>query len=286
MKNCLFTISLPASPEKSRRNADAADLAAQYGYAGLETFACGELAGGSIDAARSLRETCAHLGLSIPCHTCGGNLAKGDGREALQRIKTQAAVAAALGAPLLHHTLIPPLTPDNLPIFHHALPRLVELCREIAYAAGELSLTVVYENQGLVCNGAERMEEFLCALDMPNTGLVLDTGNCAFADEPPCVMAARLSSRILHCHIKDYRMLPANTPYPGNGWRITLGGRFIRDTVIGRGQTDLLTALRALHCSHYEGWFSTEYEGDEGLEAGLSEGLKTQRILYARAAEM
>jgi hypothetical protein len=55
-----------------------------FGGAELVAKRVGELTDGSLREARLLRETCDRLGLSIPCHTCGGNLLKGDGRETLR----------------------------------------------------------------------------------------------------------------------------------------------------------------------------------------------------------
>jgi len=252
---------------------EAIDYAKQTSIDAIEPYPTAELAAPDVDAAKRIRDYAMEQGIAISCFSMGVDLA-GDGRrEGVEIVKKYARVAAALGSPLLHHTIYPYLDfgHGSLP-FARAMKRAVESVREIYDCAAELGVMDVCENQGLYFNGVQRFDDFLGELNR-DMGVVLDVGNIFFVGETPEAFAARFASRICHVHVKDYLRKDASWPYPGEGWYTARDGAFLRDTVIGHGAVRYPRIFSILRDVGYSGYFSLEYSAPEPVEMAIPQSL-------------
>lgn len=99
-------------------------------------------------------------------------------------------MAAAMGSPLFHHTIHPPLTlPRRGGLrFAEALEAALPLVRGLCEYAAERNVLCVYEDQGMYFNGCDHFGRFTEALDGTPFGVVADLGNILFVDELPGVI--------------------------------------------------------------------------------------------------
>ena len=140
----------------------------------------------------------------IPVVSCGRDAAGDD-----------AAIdcAVALGARVVRMALTPVLQGDR-----HAVdwPRLVDGVRarlaRVAPRAAAAGVSVAVENHQDFTS-AELME--LCEEAGEAVGIALDTGNAFAVGEAPLDFARAVAPRVLHVHLKDYRVQPT-----GEGYRL------------------------------------------------------------------
>ena len=106
-----------------------------------------------------------------------------------------ARAAAEMGCELLHHTLLPGLSPRAAyPTPAEAIPVVAARAREVYDAAERLGVRCVYEDQGYVFNGIQPFLAFLNALDRP-AGVVLDVGNSSARCPSAAMCASRARTR-------------------------------------------------------------------------------------------
>ena len=214
----------------------------------------------SLPQAATIRKRLLDFGLTTACYSVGVNLL--EGKSAIEFLKRNAELAAELGSPFLHHTLIDSLTlPKNAPSFIEVFPQILDTASEIARYCQSLGLTCLYEEQGLYFNGIEPFRRFFDEIKQrcPNVGICGDFGNILFADESPTTFFNTFLSDIKHVHIKDYQKASANdTPTVQDGWLQTKNGTYIKDVPLGEGIVDAAACLQILKKSNYQGAFSLE----------------------------
>lgn len=250
LKLALFTL-----PRGNMTISEAMDYAASLGLCGFEPFfaADGELPDDmQIAKWRTKADT---LGLTIPCVSVGANLCGKGGAEETEKLLRFAEIAHAFGAPLLHHTIYPPMTPDVREedfeeLLEIALPRLHKIWDYCA----SLGVNCVYEMQGFQFNGRKNFGELLRRLKRP-AKIVLDSGNCAFSGEDPLSQLSDYPERIAHVHLKDFAF-----EYGGEAEQkfCLPDGRVLRRRMPGDGEMHLEELLRRLQSIGYDGWFSLE----------------------------
>lgn len=224
-------------------------------------------------AAADARRLLTERGLSAACYSVGAMLYHSPENE--RALMRHAEIAASLGSPYLHHTLLPWLkADDSRPDFSPAIEAAVEAAARVARYAAPLGLTCIYEDQGNYVNGVEGFGVFWreirnrCA----NVGVCGDIGNSLFVDEGAEHFFAAYAGDICHVHIKDY--LRKSAPIqPGAGWYRTKGGSWLRDTMVGHGVVDFDACMAILKRAGYSGTYALELDHPEPYEAGVRQAM-------------
>lgn len=278
MKLGLFT--LPGEITSYRQ---AVDFAKACDIAAIEPYCDREFARPDVDAARRLADYAGEQGIDICCFSMAVDVAAEDNTAEIERLKRYADVAAAMGSPFLHHTLLPGLTHDfaRLP-FSQLLQRAVQSIRTVYDYAEQVGVKCVYEDQGYVFNGCERFERLIEAVDR-EIGVVADLGNILFVGERPEVFVGRFAPWIDHVHIKDYLFQPGCSARPDEHWHTTRDGDYLRDTIIGHGTINFEKIFRILLRAGYQGYYSLEYCGPEDAIKAIRTSADNLRRFYSRA---
>lgn len=208
-----------------------------------------------LEAAKRIREYADARGVRFCCFSCFCDLTGADTQQSISRMKSYAQVAQILGAPYLHHTLIPEFTDPSLvlPYREQLLQKSIDGVRDIFDFATELGVLPAYEDQGFVVNGVEGFGEFLTRVDRP-VGVVADFGNICQLSETVTDFVRAFGSRVVHAHVKDYKLLPGES----NG-RIVSVSRLCA-TELGTGIVPIREAIDLLKEANYTGCYSLEFD--------------------------
>ena len=124
----------------------------------------------------------------------------------------------------------------------------------IAAEAG-VRVTIEIHAQGLASSTAATCR-LVDAIDHPNLGAALDTGNLhAAAGSVGAADVAQLGSRIFDVHVKDMRGLS-----DADGHTLEVDGRYYVHLPLGRGDVRNGETLRQLAAGGYAGWIANESE--------------------------
>ncbi len=261
----------------------AIDYVAALGAAGIEPYPMAELQTPSLPAARRVGDYAREKGLALPCFSTAARMAGAAAQGEIERLCRYADVCAEMGIPYLHHTLIPALEPAGVPCdMDAAIDEAAENARVVFDYAQSVKVECVYEDQGYCVNGIRRFERFLRALGRP-AGVVADLGNILFIGEQARDFVGRFAPLIRHVHVKDYLFKDGRADYPGGGWYKTLGGDYLRGTVIGHGVIPFRRVMAQLIDAGYDGWYSMEYDGLEEMKTAHALGLENVRRYYEEA---
>ena len=282
MKKSMFSGFLRAMTDRGA--ADAVRYAKELGFDGVEPYPCAAFE--TLEQARELGHILREENMPAVCVSACVDLSGEEGAGTVERLKRLTDMTAACGAPLLHHTLVPGLSPTHVggAGFERVFDEVVTRAGDVADYAREAGIRVIYEDQGFLFNGAERFERFLTALNRPNTGVCADFGNILFAGETPESFIGRFSDRILHVHVKDYLYKPASAPFPGRSWLRDRCGGYLRDTIPGHGVVDMVACLSILKAAGYDGFYSFEFGGPEPFESGTRQAMENLDYYEALAA--
>ena len=210
--------------------------------------------------AAQVKKTLSAFGLKTACYSVGVNLLQGE--SAISDLKRNAELAAELGSPFLHHTLIDWLTfPPNAPTFKEVFPQILDTAAEIALYCQTLGLTILYEEQGLYFNGRTNFGNFFREMKKhcQNVGVCGDFGNILLVDESPTDFFKVFIADIKHVHLKDYKQTFSSNDAPEQeGWLQTKNGAFLKDAPLGEGIIDVAACLKILKETNYQGAFSLE----------------------------
>ena len=232
------------------------DACVAFGIKQLEAFNFMELSSPDEEAARKLRRYADEKGVSFCCMSCFADLTGENGQAHTENMKGYTRVAAILGAPYIHHTVISEYRDPNkiLPIRQQLFDEVAPRIREIYDYAQTLGILAVYEDQGFALNGVEGFRAFLEAVDRP-VGVVADLGNILQAGETIEPFIRAFGPRIVHVHLKDY-VLPAWEGDP-EACR-TVDGKQLQEVPLGDGVVDSAGAVKLLRQFGYQGLLSME----------------------------
>ncbi len=269
---------------------EAVDFAKENGLAGLEPYPIHEFARPdkkAVQAAEALATYARENGIALPCFSIGIDIvSEAKRKENIETLKRYADVAAAMGVPFLHHTILPTLshTGGKEP-FHKLLKRAVAGIREVYDCAASVGVKTVCEDQGFVFNGCERFEMLLSSVDR-DIGVVADLGNILFVEEEAASFVGRFAAQIVHVHVKDYLCKSGGMPFPGEEWYETRQGNFLRGTIVGHGVVDFVTVLRILRSAGFQGFYCLEYEGLEEPVSAIQKSIRNFTRYYEDAQTM
>lgn len=255
MKDRISFYSLPYAGIRSFY--ELIDASAANGLTQLEAFGFMELAKPDLEAARAIRRYADEKGVRFCCLSLFADLTGDKGAGTCEMLKEYARVAAILGSPYLHHTVIPEFRDPNkvLPQREALLSQVLPRVREIFDFAQSLGVLAVYEDQGFVLNGVAGFRAFLEQVDRP-VGIVADFGNILQSGETIAPFIRAFADRIVHVHLKDYRL----PDWDGNPRATrTLDGRQTVDAPFGTGCIDFAGNIRLLEQSGYRGCYAMEF---------------------------
>ena len=266
----IFNVPVPMT------NFEALQYCHESGFAAFEPYPQRDLVEPDREAAIRIRDEAKRLGIKLPCFSTLAELT-GERRFAeIERLKQYAELLALMEIPLLHHTIYPPLKPEDVRSADELAEEAAAAAREVYDYAESLGVKCVYEDQGLAFNGIEGFAKFLDALDRP-AGVVLDLGNVAFVGEKPADFAKKYLDRIVHVHVKDYYI---NRDVPA---QYTLAdGTEIAPVALGGGDMEIAEALEIVVKSGYKGWFMLENDRPNGGKAGQIDDARILRELLEK----
>ena len=246
----------------------AAAHSAALGFEAVEYLDLDEARPRTVEQANEERRILRQNGLEVACYSMLVDLWGCDEAAVMEKLD----YIAALGTPLLHHTLLPQFarTADS-PDFEQALARVLPRAAKIAARAEALGMSVIYEPQGLYFNGPLHIERFLKEMKAlgHNVGFCADFGNPLFVDADPVACAAHLLQSVRHVHIKDYTLGEREIPELEGYW--LENGKRLTVTPLGTGVVDVKGALALLHDAGYDGTVALEFlAGDAEMKRSIA----------------
>lgn len=234
------------------------DCAAANGMKVLEAFTKEELETPDLEAARKIRAYADKRGVKICCLSCYTSISPENVGETVPLMKAFVDVAAILGSPYFHHTLVSKYdTPEYVIENKEALfETVINAVREIYDYGQSVGVRLVYEDQGYLINGVEGFGRFLDTVDR-DVGVVLDFGNHYNVDEDMEGFFNAFKDRVCHVHVKD--VIYADQPGCEDDWIQTLHGKFFRVVPMGQGIIDHEKYIKQLEAIGYTGCYGLEY---------------------------
>lgn len=235
------------------------DLAAEYGITQLETINALELAMPDTVFAQELKAYADTKGISFPCVSLGIDLVGENRQTAVETAKAYVDVAAILKAPYFHHTIAfdfrhPKKVLSNAALYYE---QGLDAVRSIYDYANTYGIRTVFEDQGFLFNGCETFSRFLADVER-DVGIIADFGNIAFVDETIEPFIWRFADRIVHTHVKDYRITAQAQRQMRPGEYLTMNGSYLQDCPLGQGDIPIKKAMRLLGELQYSGSISLE----------------------------
>lgn len=245
----------------------AAQCAAEAGFTAVEflEYLTGEtslIVPNLISAARIKKEL-SRQGLGVACYSAVANIWKNQTRE--QSFKQALEIAAELGAPYFHHTLLPWLKPPmDAPAFEDGIKMAIEAAAQVADYARSLGIVCIYEDQGRYINGVAGFGAFYWELKKicSNIGVCLDLGNILFVNERPETFLTAFKDEICHVHVKDY-LRKNSAVSPGEMWLPGKDNQWLCETELGKGVVDIKRCMKLLISNGYAGGYSLETSDEE-----------------------
>ncbi len=272
--------------ERGRTLEQALEWIKAAGVDGVEFVGVGAKEGqDALALAKRLRERCADLGLAVAGYCTGAEflVADGEQRKAVEAVKREVDVAAALGATNMRHDVTRGPEDAQATTIDEVVRRVAPAVREVTEHAATLGVRTSVENHGFYLQTAERVERLVDGVGHPNFAVTLDLGNFLCLDQDPVAAAERLASRAIMVHAKDFHVRPkADLPLPG--WFATPTAIALRGAIVGHGAIDLKRSLAALQKAGYRGFLSLEFEGIEDPENSIRMGLDWLRARIGAAA--
>lgn len=261
-----------------------AEYAAGLGFTSIEMLSNGFSKNPGVipDAAtaREARTVLEQKGLSVACHSVYINLWQDEA--AVRRAMELVEIAAALGAPYFHHTVLTgEASAEDAPEFDDAINAAVEAAEKIANHAEKLGITCIYEDQGDYLNGVEGFGAFYREMKRrcKNVGVCGDVGNILFVAEKPEAFFEAFIEDICHVHIKDYLLKEADAA-PGTYWKKTANNKWLRETIVGDGVINIKACMKILKEGGYKGAFALENGHPEPYEAGVVQAMENLKRFW------
>ena len=243
------------------------DIAGRDGF--ISTFK-------SPDEAVAAKAVLDRYGLSVACYSVGVTLISEKkptvaDRKAVEELKRLAEIAAVIGSPFLHHTLIMPLSlPTDAPSYEEVLPSVLDAAEEVANYCKGIGLICLYEPQGMYFNGVEGYGRFYREIRKrcPNVGVCADIGNTIFIDQSPLPFVEMFARDTMHVHLKNYRLRPPRPDGETSKLR-SKSGICLECVSLKSGDIDIVSCLQILKKAGYNGAFALEdhYDPDETADA-------------------
>lgn len=298
MKIGLSTYSLNADIRSGKKTVlDAMRFAKEHGAEHIELVPSGYRIYDSEANAYNeplIEQICAlsqELSLPLSNYAISANLIDDDAearRAEVERVKRHVDAVHRLGISFMRHDLASAGSPNgdlSSAAFEHYFANAVASAQEIADYAAQYGITTLLENHGRFINGADRVLRVVEAVDRPNYGLLLDTGNFRCVDEDPLVAVKKCAPFAKMVHLKDFYVRKTERMQgldQYGSWFSTASGEYrLRGSILGQGDLNVRASLKWIRESGYNGYVSIEYEGVEDCELGCIAGMQAARNILA-----
>lgn len=255
--------------------------AAQMGFEGIEFSGLSPREGESrTEYARALRAEAERVGIPIVNYcTASDFLRTDDVRGTIEHLKSEADIAALLGAGLMRHDAAFGFREGERGWrgFDNVVGFLADCFREVTRYAAEKGVRTMVENHGQFVQESARVEKLINTVGDDNFGQLVDIGNFMCADESPEHAVGVCAPYAFHVHVKDFHFKSGSEPDPGEGWFSTRSGNRLRGAILGHGVVPVRQCLAVLAANGYDGWCSIEFEGLEDPIFALRVGLDNLR---------
>lgn len=220
------------------------------------------------------------VGIDISNYAIGADFLIGDEKAfqaEIERVKQEVDIANQLGVRRMRHDIsFKPPEEAGIEQFDHDLPQIIEACQEIADYAKQYQIVTSIENHGFYIQASDRINLIVSRVNRSNFGHTLDTGNFLCADEDPITAVYKCMGNATMVHVKDFYIRPRSWHNPGEGWFPSAGGQYLRGAVTGHGDIELVSVLKMIKESGYDGYVSIEFEGME--ECRKASGISLQNV--------
>ena len=204
--------------------------------------------------------------LTVACYSVALQLLTDHQAEIEQQLRNHIDCAAAIGAPMIHHTLVPNLILEkNAPDYEQVFLKIFDSAERIAAYCNKRGLTCIYEPQGMYFNGVEGLQCFFEKMKGLgyDVGICGDFGNSVFVDVAPEMFFERFAEHIKHIHIKDYRITDRPDKECDKASYRSQGGKWIYDADFGCGSIHIQKCFDILKQIKYDGKISFEFLMDD-----------------------
>lgn len=256
----------------------AAEYAKKMGFSGLELVALVDRdAIPDLKEAQRIKAIMDSYDLLFVCYSVPCNVYHED---VLDEMKKRIEIAAELGSPYVHHTLMPGIFLKDSIYEENAISKCVDVAEKIANFADGYGITCIYEQQGFCVNGFDNYVLFYDEMKKrcANVGVCADFGNSLFVGEQPTKLIEKYVSDIKQVHFKDY--ITKNTSVnPGLHWRELPNNNWLRNIMVGHGEVEYDKCLKLLKDSGYNGYYSLELAHPEPFDEGVKQAMEyTERL--------
>ena len=253
------------------------DLAKEMGFDGIEFINLKNDKWGEIDdefkIADRIRAHCEKIKLEIIAYTVGANFLVDDVDNEMAKLRHHVDVAERLGAPILRHDVTYNLRSKEGYTYRDAIDEIAPLVNEISNYAKAKGIRTCTENHGFVFQAPERVKDLIDRVSNENYGWLCDLGNFLCADKEPLDSLKIALPYVMHVHAKDFLFKSGKEPKPAGFSITTVGGNYIRGTVVGHGVVPVKDCVDILKSAGYNGWISLEFEGQESVLQAIKDGL-------------
>lgn len=166
-----------------------------------------------------------------------------------------------------------PFEKNTIIHFEKDMEKLVKNCRKIVDYAAQYDFMMTLENHGFYLNGSDRIQRMFYEIDRPNYKHTLDVGNFLCVDEDPVVAVKKNIHLAEIVHLKDFfirradRLPDAGIAYSSSnkmGFLTSLSGTYkLLGSIVGLGDMDMWSIIKAIKESGFDGYVSIEFEGLE-----------------------
>ena len=233
-------------------------LAKAQGYNGIELLYIDKECEGLSSLYQEISEAMKESEIKVECISCFTDVVTKVApytvvNASLDAVKECIDLAAKIGCPYVHHTLVTRLTGDKRD-YDAIFPSAISAASEIAEYAKYRGITVLYEPQGMLFNGFDGYSRLMDTMlkNHVNVGMCLDIANTLWVDEECYALAEKYAALIKHVHVKDYVLDSEDKTYR------TMGGRAIKEVALGKGIIDLGRVFDILTRTGYNGYISVE----------------------------
>jgi sugar phosphate isomerase/epimerase len=240
-----------------------------------------------------LAEAAAKRGVPLANYSLNANflrLTEEELRNEIGRVKKHIDVAEALGAATFRCDCAGfrrPIIENTIEKFIEELPVIVRAYEEVSKYGKEKGIKILLENHGFHANGSDRVRLIIKNVESDNFGHQLDVGNFICVDEAPEIAVKKMLPFADIVHMKDFYVRPSVRD-PGdatqfdcsNAWFRSVGGRYLRGSILGQGDLDIYGIIGEIKASGFDGNIFIEYEGMEDCRYGTKVSLDNLKRIY------
>jgi len=238
---------------------------------------------------------CKERDLEISAYSIFSDILDRDGKEyeaEMETVKSHIDIASKVGAKIMRSDLTKwgrPPESNVIENYESDLPKLVEICRQFSDYAKPKGITITVENHGTYINGGDRVRRLITAVDRENFRCTLDIGNGLCVDEDPMVTVQTLLPFAAAIHFKDFLIRKDNKACGAGGpaefkvadWLTTNYGNYLKGTIVGDGDIDVVRVADYIKRSGYDGAISIEFEGMEECKLASQISLTNVKRYFA-----